>query len=133
LQTSCKRVGLPLQTSCKPPTAETTRKPDETTHADPANLQAFASVRQPSQTTSYIGEKCTDWLSYAVFGASAVFLRSQITGPYHGLRAPRSTGALALLRDPPRTTNALSDSILTHLEAIGEIRRIAGEPERSAA
>jgi hypothetical protein len=43
---------------------------------------------------------------------------------------PANTGKTADA-DPPRSCPL--DSILTHLEAIGEIRRIAGEPQSWAA
>jgi hypothetical protein len=45
-----------------------------------------------ASTSISIGEKGTSWLSHAVFGASAVFLRSQFRRPYHGLRAPSIDG-----------------------------------------
>jgi hypothetical protein len=46
----------------------------------------------PSIQLHSIGEKGTGWLSHAVFGASAVFLRSQFRRPCHGLRAPSIDG-----------------------------------------
>jgi hypothetical protein len=46
--------------------------------------------------------------------------------------APREP-QLARLRRPGSGQPCPLDSILTHLQAIGEIRRIAGEPERWAA
>jgi hypothetical protein len=55
LQTSCKRVGLPVQTSCKPPTAETTRNRTNDPRRSREPSGRFASVRQPLQITSYIG------------------------------------------------------------------------------
>ena len=55
LQTSRKRVGLPLQTSRKRRTARNHAKPDETTHAGPANLRGasspFASLRRQLATS----------------------------------------------------------------------------------
>lgn len=43
-------------------------KPDETTHADPANFGCFAAVRQPSQITSYIGEQEVSFANRYRFG-----------------------------------------------------------------
>jgi hypothetical protein len=62
-------------------------KPGETTHAIPCVFRVSCPCSLGFAEHEPIGETGSDWLSYAVFGASAVFLRS----PNHG--APSASSA----------------------------------------